>query len=181
MNTSSRSHRPWRRTSWPMGALQGRFVVSRDVLAATESALVTFRGPEGPHEGIVFWGGLELDGVTLFTTAVVPQAVHTEGSVQCNEASVREVVHALRPHGLGLLAQVHSHPSGDARHSDGDDRMILLPFEGMLSIVVPWYARDGMRPLSACGIHQFQAGHWVLCNEHLDGLQVVPGLVDVRW
>jgi proteasome lid subunit RPN8/RPN11 len=154
--------------------------VPSHLLSATESALVTFRGPEGPHEGIVFWGGREMEGITLFTTAVTPRAVHTRGSVQCDEAAIRGVVHALRPHGLGLLAQVHSHPGGDARHSDGDDVMILLPFEGMLSIVVPWYGRDGMHPLSSCGIHQFQEGRWVLCDSNLDGIQVVPGRVDLR-
>jgi proteasome lid subunit RPN8/RPN11 len=141
---------------------------------------VTFRGPEGPHEGIVFWGGKEMEGITLFTTAITPRAVHTKGSVHCDEAAIREVVRALRPHGLGLLAQVHSHPGSDARHSDGDDSMILLPFESMLSIVVPWYAKDGVHPLSSCGIHQFQEGRWVLCNKNLDGIQVVPGMVDLR-
>ncbi len=180
MSTSARPQRSWQRTSWPTGALHGQFLVSNDVLSATEAALVTFRGPEGLHEGIVFWGGKEMEGITFFTTAVTPRAVHTKGSVQCNEAAIREVVHALRPHGLGLLAQVHSHPSDDARHSDGDDSMILLPFEGMLSIVVPWYGKDGMRPPSSCGIHQFQEGRWVLCNKNLDGIQVVPGVVDLR-
>lgn len=121
-----------------------------------------------------------MEGITLFTTAITPRAVHTKGSVQCTEAAIREVVHALRPHGLGLLAQVHSHPSGDARHSDGDDLMVLLPFEGMLSIVVPWYGKDGMYPLSSCGIHQFQERHWILCNKNLDGIQVVPGEIDLR-
>ncbi len=163
MSTSARPQRSWQRTSWPTGALHGQFLVSNDVLSATEAALVTFRGPEGLHEGIVFWGGKEMEGITFFTTAVTPRAVHTKGSVQCNEAAIREVVHALRPHGLGLLAQVHSHPSDDARHSDGDDSMILLPC-----------------PPSSCGIHQFQEGRWVLCNKNLDGIQVVPGVVDLR-
>lgn len=180
MNKPARQERNWQRTFWPTGALRGQFLMPNHLLSATESALVTFRGPEGPHEGIVFWGGMEMEGITLFTTAITPRAVHTKGSVQCDEAAVREVVHALRPHGLGLLAQVHSHPSGDARHSDGDDSMVLLPFEGMLSIVVPWYGKDGMHPLSSCGIHQFQEGRWVLCNTNLDGIQVVPGMVDLR-
>lgn len=180
MSISSRSHGNAYRTHWPRGSVQGRFLIQTNLLAATEEALRTFRGPEGPHEGIVFWGGRELEGLTLYTTAVIPHARHTKGSVQCDEAAIREVVRALRPHGLGLLAQVHSHPGGDARHSHGDDDMVLLPFEGMLSIVVPWYSRDGMHPLSTCGIHQFQQGRWVLCESNLDNIQVVPGSVDVR-
>jgi len=34
---------------------------------------------------------------------------------------------------MGILCQVHSHPGSDTRHSDGDDELVLLPFEGMLS------------------------------------------------
>ena len=58
--------------------------------------------------------------------------------------------------------------------------MILLPFDGMLSIVVPWYGKDGMHPLFSCGIHQYQEGRWVLSNKNLDGIQVVPSMVDLR-
>ena len=180
MSISSRTQRNAYRTTWPRGFVQGKFLIETNLLVATEAALRTFRGPAGPHEGIVFWGGKELEGLTLYTTAVIPHAIHTKGSVQCDEAAIREVVRALRPHGLGLLAQIHSHPGGDARHSHGDDDMILLPFEGMLSIVVPWYGRDGMHPLSTCGIHQFQQGRWVLCESNLDNIQIVPGSVDLR-
>ncbi len=180
MSISSRSQRNAYRSIWPKGSVQGKFLLQTDLLAATEAALRTFRGPEGPHEGIVFWGGRDMEGFTLFTTAVIPHAKHTKGSVQCDEVAIREIVHALRPHGLGLLAQIHSHPGGDARHSLGDDDMIFLPFEGMLSIVVPWYGRDGMHPLSTCGIHQFQHDRWVLCDSDLENIQVVPGSVDLR-
>ncbi len=180
MSVLSKSQRNTYRTTWPKGSVQGKFLLNIALLVATEEALATFRGPEGPHEGIVFWGGRETEGLTYFTTAIVPHAVHTRGSVHCDEAAIREVVHALRPHGLGLLAQIHSHPGGDARHSFGDDDMIFLPFEGTLSIVVPWYGRDGMHPLSTCGIHQFQNGRWVLCDSNLENIQIVPTLVDVR-
>ncbi len=75
--------------------------------------------------------------------------------------------------GLGLLAQVHSHPGEDARHSDGDDKMVVAPYQGMLSIVVPHYGHVGMTPLSEVGVHQFQDGHWVLCSEGLERLRVL--------
>lgn len=168
------------RASWPTGPLRGRFIISASVLSATEAALRTFRGPEGSHEGIVFWCGCELESATIYTTVAVPRAVHTKGSVHCDEAAMRETIRALRNCGLGLLAQVHSHPSGDARHSFGDDVKVFLPFEGMLSIVVPYYAMHGIAPLSSCGIHQFQSGNWVLCTANLEALHIKPEVVDLR-
>ncbi len=42
--------------------------------------------------------------------------------------------------------------------------MIFMPFEGMLSIVVPDYGHLGLRPLDSLGVHQFQRGVWVVCD-----------------
>lgn len=168
------------RTSWPTAPLRGKFIIPRTVVTATETALASFRGPEGSHEGIVFWGGCELSGSTVYTTVVIPRATHTWGSVHCDEAVMQETIHALRASRLGLLAQVHSHPGGDARHSYGDDERIFLPFEGMLSIVVPHYAMRGIFPLTSCGIHQFQSGQWVLCTENLAAFRLMPEVVDLR-
>ena len=170
----------WRRSSWPTGLLLGNFLLAEQVLSETEAILRSFRGADGPHEGIAFWGGLESGETTLFTTAVAPRAEHTAGSVRCDEVAMREVIRALRGYGLGLLAQVHSHPGSDARHSYGDDEMIFMPFEGMLSIVVPEYAREGISPLTSCEVHQFQGGKWVLCEGDLDALRVLPSGVDLR-
>ena len=168
------------RTTWPTAPLRGQFMVPRIVVLATEAALASFRGSEGSHEGIVFWGGCELSEFTLYTTLVIPRASHTWGSVACDEAAMRKTIHALRAAGLGLLAQVYSHPGGDARHSYGDDERIFLPFDGMLSIVVPHYAMHGVLPLTSCGIHQFQSGQWVLCTENLEAFRVMPEVVDLR-
>ena len=79
-------------------------------------------------------------------------------------AAVGDAARAARHNGLGILCQVHSHPGDDARHSDGDDELVLLPFEGMLSIVVLNFGLqfDGLD--IAC-IHQFQSGRWVLCSQ----------------
>ena len=168
------------RTTWPEGELTGKFNVCGAVINETVRALVTFRGPDRSHEGIVFWGGYQYDGITTITTVVVPKAKHGPQFVQCDERSIREVSQIFRRYGLGLLVQVHSHPSEDARHSFGDDRMVFMPFEGMLSLVVPWYAKNGMLPLSGCGIHQFQKGRWVLCTSGFEAIKILPAGVDTR-
>jgi hypothetical protein len=89
---------------------------------------------------------------------------------------------AARAEGLGVLCQVHSHPGSHTGHSFGDDEMIFMPFEQMLSIVVPRYGHFGMRPLDSLGVHQFQDGQWVIC-EHASvkrQLRIIPADKDIR-
>jgi hypothetical protein len=165
---------------WPTGPLRGNFAVAESVIVSTERSLLTSRGAEASHEGIAFWAGIEMDGRTIILSAIIPTSSHGPQHVRCTEADIREAARAARHLGLGLLAQVHSHGGDDARHSDGDDELILMPFEGMLSIVVPHHGGRGMRPLSGCGIHQFQDKRWALCTAGLAALQTVPALVDIR-
>lgn len=161
-------------------ALQNQYSVSEAVLVSTARCLRTFRSAAEDHEGIVFWGGIKNANRTAFTTLAVPRAYHDQGRVFVDEVGVAEVVLQFHRLGVGLLAQVHSHPGSDARHSDGDDQMILMPYEGMLSIVVPWYAAFGMQPITMCGIHQLQNATWTLCTSQLDNMTIVPTVIDVR-
>ena len=62
----------------------------------------------------------------------------------------------LAKSGLALLGQVHSHPGAFVDHSAGDNERALMPYDGFLSIVVPYYARRGMQPLTVCGVHVFE-------------------------
>jgi hypothetical protein len=169
----------------PRGPLRGRFYVLETVINALERLLPTYRGPDGSHEGIAFLFGSVLSGdSTIFLTAVAPNADHRRGYVQCSEQQVAEATGAVRRlgAGLGLLAQVHTHPGEYSMHSVGDDTMVFMPFEGMLSIVVPYYAHFGLRPIDSLGVHQFQDGHWVLVERdsvHHNFL-VVPNSLDIR-
>ncbi len=156
------------RVSWPEGPLRGRFVLPKRVATETGRLLRQFRGGDGPHEGLVFWGGVELPDLTEYRVAAKPDCDHGWGHVQADETQIFRVVREFRKAGLGLLAQVHSHPGPDTRHSYGDDHRAFMPFDGMLSIVVANYGRAGMLPLSRCSIHQFQKVHWVLCTSQLD-------------
>lgn len=148
------------------GLLKGKYIVTEALIDATRRALVKFCDPHVHsirHEGLVFWGGMEVGGVTLLTTAVVPETDHCPHGVFVNEAAVGAAARLLRQHDLGLLCQVHSHPGCDARHSDGDDELIVLPFEGMLSIVAPYFGRE-LKSIFDAQVHQYQGGKWVLCN-----------------
>jgi proteasome lid subunit RPN8/RPN11 len=147
--------------------------------ALTSFALAGIR--DGGHEGMAFWAGREHDGSTYILQAIVPDAEHSDQRVMASAAAVGMAARKARESGLGILCQVHSHPGSDTRHSDGDDDLVLLPFEGMLSIVV----RDFGLCFSTAdevSVHQFQDGKWVLCSPKSveSGLILVPSLVDLR-
>jgi hypothetical protein len=174
----------YRKRPLPRAELRGLFLVAEPVLAATREALVSFALAgldDGGHEGIVYWAGREAEDYTVFMQAVVPVADHSYGRVMVSEEEIGRTQRAARRDKCGILCQVHSHPGADTRHSDGDDGLVLLPFEGMLSIVAPRFGL-GLHDIGDVSVHQFQDGRWVLCSTESvsRGLVVVPTMRDLR-
>jgi len=168
----------------PTGDLRGLFLLSEAVITATREALVSFAIAgirDGGHEGLTFWAGREIGDATLILQAIVPDADHSQQRIIASKSAVGNAARAARACRLGIVCQVHSHPGSDARHSDGDDKLVLLPFEGMLSIIVPDF---GIRfgSLKGSCVHQYQAGKWVLCSPQSvkAGILVVSPKVDLR-
>ncbi len=177
--------RPWyRQRPLPLGELQGSFIVVSPLLPRTRQVLVETAvagQAEGGHEGLVLWAGRELGVVTVMTTVIAPVTRSGPQGVFVSKEGVGEAGREARALKLGILAQVHSHPGPDGRHSDGDDDLVLMPFEGMLSIVVPEYGKK-FTSFADCAVHQFQKGRWVWCAAASVDRQtsVVPDLVDLR-
>lgn len=174
----------YRTRALPQCDLEGRFLLPDVVVAQTREALVSFalagirdRG----HEGLVFWAGLQHGELTTFTTVVVPEADHSAQGIFVQEPAYGRAVAEAKRVGVVILAQVHSHPGADARHSDGDDNLIIMPFEGMLSVVVPNYG-VGWQRLTEAKVHQFRSRRWNLCSEASvrRGITVAPSVVDTR-
>jgi len=168
----------------PSGPLRGRYLIAAPLIDATREALISFALAgihDGGHEGIAFWAGRECGNHTLLLQAIVPDAEHSEGRVIASRYAVGRVARAARARGLGILGQVHSHPGSDARHSDGDDQLVLLPFENMLSLVVPCFGVR-FRTLADVRVHQFQDGRWVLCSADsvASHLILIPSAIDLR-
>ncbi len=168
----------------PTGDLRGRFLITKRLIRDTRRALVSFAIAglyDGGHEGMTFWAGREVEGAAVLLQVIVPNADHSSGRVLASRDAVGRAAREARSSGLGILCQVHSHPGWDGRHSDGDDALILLPFEGMLSIVVPYFGAM-FDSISRCCVHQFQARQWVLCSsESVErNFTIIPPVVDLR-
>lgn len=151
-----------RRKPLPRAPGRGRLLVPVAVLTETRAALCSFSGADGRHEGIALWAGRHCGDDTVVGAAVIPEAEHTKDSVRIGPPAVGKAARAARRLGLVVVAQVHSHPGTDTRHSDGDDDMVLLPHEGMFSLVVGDYGDGSIFPSGGAGLHQFQDRRWVL-------------------
>ncbi len=162
----------YRQTSLPVAPLRGRFVLASGLLESTGAALARpGPDPEG-DEAICYWAGRVVGSATVLTTVVVPRAIRERFRVIVDEGGFGDAARLARSLHLGLLAQVHSHPGATAEHSDGDDRIVTLPFEGMLSVVVPDYGRLPIS-LATTGLHQFQDRRWVSVTASTIGAGIV--------
>ena len=150
----------------PRRALRGRYRIAPNLVEHTRLELTKFYNAgryEGGHEGICYWAGLEGNDVTSLKAVIVPRARHERLGVFVSAIDFGNAADEARRMGLGILAQVHSHPGIDTRHSDGDDDLIVMPFENMLSLVAPHYGRT-VSSIHDFSVHQFQDHRWVLCS-----------------
>lgn len=165
-----------------MRDLRGKFAITAGAVDRAERLLPSYRGPDGDHEGLVFLLGHESVELTVLTTALAPDADHGPGHVFCSEEAVGAAGRAARAQGLGILAQLHTHGRGWTEHSRGDDDLIVMPFEGMLSLIAPWYGHTGLRPLDGLGVHQHQDGQWVAIGARSirEQFRLLPDGLDLR-
>jgi len=162
-----------RLTPLPAAESRGQLIVASQVLPPTRAVLQASCGPDGPHEGLALWLGRTVGASTVVLAVTTPLTNHGRQHVMCDERAVGAAARTAHAVGLGVVAEVHSHPGRDTRHSDGDDQLILMPFEGMFSLVAADYGQSDLLPPSA-GLHQYQDGRWVQVTNP-DALIVVPG------
>jgi proteasome lid subunit RPN8/RPN11 len=164
-----------RRTQLPTASARGKLLVAEQVLAPTLTALRASGGPDGPHEGLVLWLGRTIGTTTVVLAQVCPPARTGRDFVLLDERAVAAASRAARGYELGVVAQVHSHPGRDTRHSDGDDHLVLMPFEGMFSLVVASYGSGSPNSGRGAGLHQYQDGRWVQITDS-QTMVVVPAV-----
>lgn len=158
----------------PAGPARGRLIASNSAIGCTRELLQAAGAREPAHEGLVWWLGRLVGPDTLVLACHQPPCRSGPQFVMADEWATGAASRAARSHGLGIVAQVHSHPGGDTRHSDGDDDLVLMPFEGMFSLVVADYGRGSLLPESGAGLHQYQDGRWVAIDQMEQALVAIP-------
>ena len=158
--------------------LQGvrRFRIEGSAIRETEEA-IRAAGQDG-YESFVLWSGTR-DGGDTFTVANVhipEQTSYRSDAGLC----VRVDGSALHRLNVWLYevqqvigVQVHSHPR-DAYHSETDDTYPIATLDGSLSIVLPFFGRDGWE---SSGIAAYRLGKdgWVELAGPLSDLIEVIG------
>ena len=124
----------------------GRFIVPQGVCDESDR-LLREAGRDG-NERFVLWSGIVRDELLLVRTLHAPrQTAYRLSSGLCVRVEADEL-HRLNlwlyEHGERLAVQVHSHPT-EAFHSDTDDAYPMVTTRGGLSLVVPDFARYGVR------------------------------------
>ncbi len=162
-----------RLTPLPVARATGTLLVAEQVIAPTLAALRASSGPDGPHEGLVLWLGRTTGTTSIVMSMICPAARTGPDFVLLDERAVGAASRTARAHSLSVIAQVHSHPGTDTRHSDGDDNLVLMPFPGMFSLVVASYGVGSLDPGEGAGLHQYQDHGWIQVADH-QSYVVVP-------
>jgi len=170
----------FRLTELPTGVNHGRLIVPEQVAVQTRPALMGFHGTDGKHEGLVYWIGRHVQQDSIVVGGIIPNCEHGPQRVMVSENTVGAIMRKARLKGLGIIAQVHSHSGDDTRHSEGDDKLVLMPFEGMFSVVVGRYGAGGITLETGVGLHQFQNGRWIQIQRNcFSALTIVPTMCEV--
>lgn len=136
------------------------FTVPATVLDAT-AALLYETGVSG-FEGSAVWIGTVDDpatGIVMrpFRPEQVTYATPSGLGVEVTEDGLTGLISSLTAGEL-VLARLHTHGTGDVRHSDVDDRNLIVAHPGAISIVVPHFAAAGV-DLRRCGVHILGTDH----------------------
>ena len=136
------------------------FTVAADIVIRT-TELIAEPGREGFEGSAVWIGAIDAAGNAFVTRLFRPEqtAYSTRYglAVEVTETGLTDLIGSLKPGEL-VLARLHTHGNGDVKHSTTDDRNLLVAHPGAVSIVVPWFAEDGI-DLNRCGVHILRADH----------------------
>jgi proteasome lid subunit RPN8/RPN11 len=161
-------------------------LVTEQVCTETARGLQSHSPPHESHEGVVYWAGVtDKLGAKLVLSVIVPEADTTPGSYDISPVANAAVVEAVHGHNAELVATVHSHPGEMTSHSERDSKAAQLPHDGYYSVVVPNYARDGVRPFTDCGVHLYRDGEFHeldsdTVQERVRAIPSPPTYIDTR-
>ena len=120
-------------------------------------------------------------GPGIVMTVSVPYAVQSAGHFTVSAEEMSRAGAHLRRYGLVRLAQIHTHPGHDTRHSPTDDERAYSRKAGAVSIVLPWHAADDPSP--ADGTVHVHDGHGWRRLSQADAeafIRLIPATVDTR-
>lgn len=150
--------------------------------ATWQRLLSLFASSPNGVERVAYLDGIRTasgDGVA--TTVTIPHAEQSAGHFAVTADEMSRAGRHLRAHGLVRLAQVHTHPGFDVRHSPTDEALAYSHKAGALSIVLPSHAADDPAPTHGA-VHLHDGVRWRRLDQAEAELivRVVPAVIDIR-
>jgi len=149
--------------------------------AIWQTLLDEFRWPRAAVERIAYIDGIGCGDIKVATSLTLPNAAMHRTYFTVSGEAMSEAGQHFSRFGMERLAQVHTHPGRDMRHSPFDDENAYSQMNGAVSIVLPHHAR--FRPdLGECGIHVRDDSGWRRLNvgEIEPIIRILPGCLDFR-
>ena len=136
-----------------------RLFISSTLVGRSKELLEPFRQRE--VEGCLLWFGYVLDATTCVASmCVCPEQRSHSTYYEIPATAMRDVRRKVRPYGLLLLVQIHSHPAR-AFFSDWDEDHALNNRAGALNMVVPDYGMGRwIDPSNFCMVERTEDGQW---------------------
>lgn len=154
---------------------------------ATWQKLLTLLGTGPPGvERVAYLDGIKIpvgDGTIhgVVTTVTVPHAQQYADHFTVSAEEMSRAGQHLRTHGLARLAQVHTHPGSDTRHSPYDDKHAYSRKAGAISIVLPWHAHGDPLPTGgSVHLHDGERWHGLSPDDATAFIRLAPATVDTR-
>lgn len=133
-------------------------------------------------ERVAYLDGIRTcDGDAIVTTVTVPHAQQSAGHFTVIAEEMSRAGAHLRAHTLLRLAQVHTHPGRDTRHSVTDDERAYSRKFGAVSIVLPWHAAGDPAPTDGT-VHVHDGRGWRRLSQHEAAalIRLLPATIDTR-
>ncbi len=151
-----------------------KLLIIDGVIVQARELVESFRAKK--VEGCLLWYGYVLDEDTcLITTCVSPRQNNNRTSYEISAESIREVRRTVRPFGLLLLMQVHTHPK-EAYFSEWDEQNALNKRPGALNMIIPDYGNVSWIDADRfCIVEMDDAGEWRTWSEDdWHRIQMIP-------
>lgn len=126
-----------------------------------------------------FWYGTRTPDTDFALVAGIPRQINRPQNFEIPSDALAELITALPPAGLVAVAQIHTHPGTDTKHSPWDNDMVVS--RKLYSLVLPRYGRRPC-PLGAVAVHAFGEGGWQRLSREEAATRILlsPELVDTR-
>lgn len=145
-----------------------KYFIDNNVIEFTNNILRQYGNQNPSSEGVVYWAGTIQGENYNVTCAVAPQVKASRYGFLTTHSANEQFVEFLCDHELVYISQVHSHPGLWVDHSQVDDEETAFRANGLLSVVVPLFSREGILPLSQCGIHIYDVSKFKrLSNKYI--------------